>query len=100
MNSKLRFAFTLWLVDRLRRIEKCGLDRFENILVTAFGGFLAADAEWSPWQCLQAPPADFLVAVHAGTEALIVNSNQRQLDVAANRGIASQTGNREFLSDL
>lgn len=91
---------TLWLIGRLRRIEKCRLDPFEDTLVTAISGFLAADAEWSPWHRLQATPADFLVAVHAGAEAVTVNSNQRQLDAVSNRGFASQTGDREFLSDL
>lgn len=89
-------TFRLWLVHRLGCIEECGLAPFENALVTAIGGFLAADAEWSPWHRLPVPPADFLVAVHAGAEAVIVDSSQRQLNVAANRGFASQTGDRDF----
>jgi len=83
--------------DGLSCVEQRRLGAFENTLVAVVGSFfLTADAEWSPRHCLQTPAADFLVTMYAGAEAAVVNSNQGQFDVAADRGFAIETGDRKF----
>jgi hypothetical protein len=84
------------LIKGLRRVEKGGLDTFENAFIAAIDSLLAADAERRPWHHFQAPLADFLLAVHAGAEVLVVDSAERQRDVAANFGIPVKTDDREF----
>ena len=84
------------LIKGLRCVEKRWLDTFENAFVAAIGRFLAADAEWSPGHRFQAPLADFLLAVHAGAEALVVHSPERHCDLAAKLGLAVKSDDREF----
>src|ERR1700733_6659750 len=66
--------------DGLSCVEQRRLGAFENTLGAAVGSFMTADAEWSPWHCLQTPAAYFLVTMYADAEAAVVNSNQGQLD--------------------
>jgi hypothetical protein len=98
---EFRIAYTLPLppqapLERLRRVEKRSLGTSENPLVAAISRILASNAEWGPWHGLQASLADIPIAVNTVPEAIIINSTERKLDVAPDRGVAVQTYDGKF----